>query len=197
MKHYYIIFTITLGSIVSSFSQEYFDLTEEYPCENCPNYLTDFNLQTTYTSNEIKAIFDLIRDTEIEFDYTQGGCQHRAHIMSIIMSKMEISHFKVWLFAPTNLYENDSRKLSLSDKNNLSKNSTINWGYHVAPAVLVEDNGVKDTLVLDPSLNNKEALKLANWLNVYNFNKGSKYTFLEKQWWSFITNGGNNITGEF
>jgi len=177
--------------------QEYFDLAKEYPCENCADYSVNLNTIKKYDLKKANAILDSILDSEIEFNYIQGGCQHRAHIMSIILNRLSIEHFKVWLFAPKNLYKEDLRSLVIKDKNDLADNSKINWGYHVAPAILVKEGEETTTYILDPSINRK-AIKLSDWFAAIEYKEGSKYTFLKPQFWSFLTeNYGKTITGEF
>lgn len=189
---------IFILSLNICFGQEYFDLEKEYTCENCKNYSTNFNTIKKYNLIKADSILEFILNSEIEFNYTQGGCQHRAHIMSMLLEKQNIEHFKVWLFAPKNLYKDDLRSLVIKDKNDLAKDSKINWGYHVAPAILIKEDNKITTYVLDPSINIKKAIKLSDWFAALDFKEGSKYTFLKPEFWSFTTdNYGKTITGEF
>lgn len=173
------ILAILLVSCFSSYSQTYFDISKEYPCKGCGNYTTDLNSLKSYSSLEIQQVFNSIYKTGIEFNFPQSGCQQRAQIMSMLLNQVyEIEHCKVWLFSPSDLYFKDSRKLIISDKNNLCKNNQIAWGYHVAPAVLVKQGTKIDTMVLDPSLKSEGPISLHDWFKTMQNSDVSKYTFL-------------------
>ena len=92
-------------------------------------FLTDnYIAQETYGLSEVNNAFGYISQSEIDFDFPQGGCQQRAQIMSLILQKkFAIQHCKIWLFAPAALYERDTRTLFVEDKNKLSFTGFINW----------------------------------------------------------------------
>jgi hypothetical protein len=162
-----------------SYSLSYFDVSKEYPCRGCGNYTANLSTLKSYNSLDIQQVFNSIYKTGIEFNYPQGGCQQRAQIMSMLLNQVyEIEHCKVWLFAPSDLYFKDNRKLIISDKNNLSKNNKIAWGYHVAPVVLVKQEDKLDTMVLDPSIKNDGPIALREWFKTMQNSNVSKYTFL-------------------
>jgi hypothetical protein len=153
------------------------------------NYSADFNSQKKYTKEKINSVFDSIVNSGIEFNYPQGGCQNRAQIMSMYLTKKhKIEHSRIWLFAPIDLKKGDKRTLFISDKNKLT--DTIQWNYHVAPSVLVQNGTKVDTLVIDPSINSIKPLKVNEWLDAIGNSKISKYTFLKSDYYFFYTQDG-------
>lgn len=173
-----IIYALLVGRVVG-YAQTYFDVSKEYPCKGCGNYTMNMNTLKCYNSLEIQQVFNSICKTGIEFNFPQGGCQQRAQIMSMMLKQVyKIEHCKVWLFSPSDLYFKDSRKLLISDKNNLCKNNQISWGYHVAPAILVKQDKGVDTLVFDPSIKCDTPILLSDWFKAIQNSDVSKYTFL-------------------
>ncbi len=133
-----------------------------------------------YGSATVQNAFDWIaHDSQIEFNFPQGGCQQRAQIMSMILTKkFNIDHCKVWLFPPVALYMGDPRTLYIEDKNEMTPDNRIEWSYHVAPIVQVLSGNVLNTMVIDPSINNKEPILLDNWFAAIGNSSLSKYSFL-------------------
>jgi hypothetical protein len=134
----------------------------------------------SYTPAAIQEAFDWIaHHSQIEFNFPQGGCQQRAQIMSMFLKKkFNIDHCKVWLFPPVALYMGDGRTLFMEDKNEMTPNNRIEWNYHVAPVVRSLSGDVLTTMVIDPSINNKEPLPLDNWFAAIGNSSVSKYSFL-------------------
>jgi hypothetical protein len=190
--------SVLLASGVACCSQTYFDIAKEYPCKGCGNYTTNLNSLKQYNALEIQQVFNSIYKTGIEFNFPQGGCQQRAQIMSMLLKQVyKIEHCKIWLFAPSDLYFKDNRKLIISDKNNLSKNNQIAWGYHVAPVVLINQDNKIDTMVLDPSIRCTGPITLHDWLKSMQNSDVSKYTFLNSDRYFFnaqYDQGGNLTT---
>ena len=125
------------------------------------------------------AFEHIAHNSQIEFNFPQGGCQQRAHIMSLLLAKkFNIEHCKVWLFPPVALYVGDTRTLYIDDKNKLTPNNKIEWNYHVAPVVQVRNNGSVDTMVFDPSINYAEPIFLDKWFDAIGNSHVSKYSFL-------------------
>jgi hypothetical protein len=194
-----IILTILIfGITFTSFSQDYFNVNEEYPCQGCVNYSADFNSQKKYTQERISLVFDSIVNSGIEFNYPQGGCQNRAQIMSMYLTKKhKIEHSRIWLFAPIDLVKGDKRTLFINDKNNLT--DKIEWNYHVAPSVLVQNGTKVDTLIIDPSINSTKPLKVKEWLDAIGNSNISKYTYLKSDYYFFYTqdNGASTVINGF
>jgi hypothetical protein len=167
-------------------SQTYFDISKEYPCRGCGNYTVNLSSLKSYSALEIQQVFNSIYKTGIEFNFPQGGCQQRAQIMSMLLKQVyQIEHCKVWLFAPCDLYFKDSRRLIVNDRNSICKNNQIAWGYHVAPAVLVNRGGTIDTMVIDPSMRSEGPMTLRNWFKTMQNSDVSKYTFLDSDRYFF------------
>lgn len=167
-------------------AQTYFNVQNDFPQNGC--YPTaDLSSLKVYDYSTIKQVFDSIStSSNIEFNFPQGGCQQRAQIMSMFLSKkFKIEHDRVWLFAPVNLDKNDSRTLTIADKNGLSPDNKISWNYHVAPVVLVKQNNKIDTLVIDPSIDRSQPITLSNWMRSIGNSNISKYTFLKSEFYFF------------
>ena len=93
---------------------------------------------------------ELLRMENIPFDYALDGCFARAHKMAHLLDQKNIITGKAFiqgrLFAST-------------------KYGPASWRYHVAPILLVEENGEKVPYVIDPSLSDK-AMKYEDWKNL-------------------------------
>lgn len=189
---------IAIGLVNTTYAQNYFDLTKDYPSPGNQNYLADLKNMKKYSYSEVKQAFDFILKSDLEFNYPQGGCQNRAQFMSLLLEKnFNLEHSKVWIFSPADLYPGGRTSLEIADKNQLAPNNTISWLYHVAPCVLVNDKGKIDTLVIDPSIDNSQPIKLSNWLKSIKNSDVSKFTFLNPKLYFFETNINNIISGVF
>ncbi len=183
-----LLFTFTNG-------QTWFDVTKDYPCQGCVTTPGLDNL-TPYNPSVIQKVFNHISNAGITFSYPQGGCQQRAEIMSMMLTKKyKIAHCKIWLFAPVDLYRNNDTTLFIKDKNNLTPDGNIRWNYHVAPCVVIEGKNRKDTIVIDPSLDASKPLPLAKWFALIGNSSSAKYTFLDPKWYFFNTqdNGASTV----
>jgi hypothetical protein len=178
-------------------AQTYFDVTKDFPYNGNQSYNADFKTIKHYSPAQVKTVFDSICKSGIEFNYPQGGCQNRAQMMSMLLNKKyNIQHCKVWLFPPADLIVGNTQALEIKDKNQLSPDNTIKWLYHVAPSILVDNNGKVDTLIIDPSIDKTQPLKLTDWLKAITNSDISKYTFLNSDLYFFVTNN-NILSGEF
>jgi hypothetical protein len=175
-----IIITLALLISVSVKAQTYFNVETDFPCSGCGHPTAELSKMKVYEYKTIKSYFDSIANfSAIEFNFPQGGCQQRAQIMSMLLSKkFNIEHARVWIFAPIDLDPDDKRTLFITDKNGLSPNNTIQWNYHVAPVVLVKKGTGVDTLVIDPSIDKTQPISLSKWLQAIGNSQISKYTFL-------------------
>lgn len=185
--------------VIDSNAQEYFQVENTYPDGKNGKYTVQLEKLKSYSSQEIDTAFKTIIDSDIYFDYPQGGCQNRAEIIHIYLAhKLKIEHAKIWIFAPVNLYPNDNRHLEINDPNGNAKNGVITWKYHVAPAVIRKNfDGKKDTLIIDPSINNKKPMLLNEWLGSMGNSDVSKYTFLESKWYMFNTKNQSSVINGF
>jgi hypothetical protein len=108
---------------------------------------------------EANALFnELASNPEIPFEYPLDGCYARAHKMSMIMEKKGITSGKAWvtgdLFVDTSM-------------------GPVEWGYHVAPLVLVQGKKGAVPYVFDPSLS-KTPIPFNKWKKKILTKKGSK-----------------------
>jgi len=155
--------------------------------------LKSYDYQTVAT-----AFTEIVQQSGIDFDFAQGGCQQRAHVMTMLLQKkFNIQHCKVWLFAPAALYYNDVRTFFVKDNNNFSE--FINWNYHVAPAVLVEENGQQNFYVIDPSINRVKPIFLDGWFNSIGNSEIGRYGFYfnDKYFFNSLYTKSNSITNVF
>jgi hypothetical protein len=119
----------------------------------------------------------------------------RAHLIAAILencySSLKIA--KVWLFA-------DFKRASWRRNIKLKKNSYLvlneecsRWGYHVAPAVIIENNDKMDTIVLDPATQ-KKTVTINKWAYKLIPDDGSAFmTLKEKKYYSFPENKNNKF----
>ncbi len=163
--------------------------------------IDDISTQKAYEYVEIEKAFSYIsHSSQLEFDFPQGGCQQRSHAISMILAKkFGIQHCKIWLFSPAALLDFDTRALYVEDKNKLTPNNTICWNYHTAPMVKLSNGDAIDYLIIDPSLNRKMPLLLADWLGSIGNSDNSKYTFLapEKYFFNCKYNNFSQLTNVF
>jgi hypothetical protein len=140
----------------------------------------DLSYLKTYDLATIQHAFNSIaHDSQIEFNFPQGGCQQRAQMMSMLLAKKcNIDHCKIWLFPPVALYVGDVRTLFIEDKNGLTPNNRIEWNYHVAPVVQVQCENKVNTMIIDPSINCNEPVLLDKWFSSIGNSSISKYSFL-------------------
>lgn len=168
-----------------------------------PTYFhnADLNYLPVYPYQVVEDVFNqLATASNIQFSYPQGGCQQRAQLMSMMLTKNHaIQHCKVWLFAPVTLYDNDNRTLYIKDVNNLTNEEDIQWNYHVAPIVQVQLNGNIIPMVIDPSINYKAPHQLNDWFAGIGNSDISKYTFMlpDKYFFNCVYNNSNQITTIF
>ena len=146
---------------------------------------------TTSESISKKLAENLIRfftdSTKIDFKCIYNGCQNRAALMSLYLTKMGIKHYKIWNFDPYKIsIFNRQDALDVHDVLNL-RAGRINWDFHVAVAVLinVEKQNTCDTLIIDPAFS-EVPLTVIEWLNLQN-SPNSFYTFLDPVWYNYVT----------
>lgn len=197
MKQLFVLIMILATSKTEA--QNYFQVEKDYPDGSNGRYTKELKTLQTYSDEEVNSVFAKVLESGIFFNYPQGGCQNRAEMMHILLEKkLKIDHAKIWIFAPTDLYPNDDRHLEIEDKNGYAKNNTITWKYHVAPTVLRRNpNGQTDTLVIDPSIDNKKPMILRDWLSSMKNSSLSKYTFLDSKWYFFYTKPNSSVINGF
>ncbi len=153
-------------------------------------YSDSLEISSTEKSTVDSAFSFISNELEfIDFDDC-NECASRAHLIAAILENRyhSLKLAKVWLFA-------DFKRASMEEKYKLKKNSYLvlneecsRWGYHVAPAVIIESKGVTDTIVLDPSTQ-KKAVLLNKWAYKLIPDEGSAFIILkEKKYYSFPEN---------
>lgn len=149
--------------------------------------IDDISQLKSYDYSYVKDAFNKIsKDSQIEFNFPQGGCQQRSHVMSMMLSKkFLIEHCKIWLFAPAALFEDNATALFVEDKNKLSPDNLVYWNFHTAPLVKIDINGTTELLIIDPSVNMEEPLHIGDWLKGIGNSQYGKYTFLAPEKYFF------------
>lgn len=103
------------------------------------NINPDENVDKTISHTRATELFNKARKMDdIAWDYKPDGCYARAHLMARRFEAEGVRVDKVWI------------------KGNLSvPEAGVNWNFHVAPIVYVEENGKTTKMVIDPSLFDK------------------------------------------
>ena len=70
---------------------------------------------------------------------------------------------KIWAFAPGIFSVDDSSLISIPDKNMISATGHINWGFHVVPFIMVNQNGHIEPMVFDLALYPNGPVPLEEW----------------------------------
>jgi hypothetical protein len=149
--------------------------------------ITNINKEDAITQVRAKELINFfLEKTKIDFKCVYNGCQNRASVMSMYLTKAKIKHYKIWNFDPFKIsIFNAQDALDVDDLLKLKKDK-IYWDFHVAIAVLVKTESSKiDTLVFDPSFSS-QPLEVNQWLRLQNSPK-SHYTFLDPVWYNYVT----------
>lgn len=121
-------------------------------------------LTETRPELSLSVVFEEIRKTLYSaYRYLQGNCHCNAHLASLALKSKGIKHKKVWIFAPSLYSETSNESLRIYDRNQISPDGWINWGYHVAPIITV--NG--SDFVFDYNFSEIRPLSLSEWLNCF------------------------------
>lgn len=151
---------------------------------------------TNVSTKQAIELLNYLNNSGIQFNYPQGNCQDRAHMMCLLLAKKGINTGKIWAFAPGAYSLADASLLSVADKNGMVANGErIKWGFHVAPLLLVQStlsSGqtiVIDTVVLDPSINSQKPLPYKEWISALGtHNIGFEFT--DRDWYRFNSLAG-------
>ena len=100
--------------------------------------------------DKAKELFEYSKNMiDIAWDYKQDGCYARAHLMARRFEAMGINVDKAWLKGELALKQDDGM--------------LIEWNFHVAPVVYVENNeGKVEKFIIDPSTFDKP-VKVSEW----------------------------------
>src|SRR5262245_15214703 len=94
---------------------------------------------------------------DLAWGYPRNGCHARAHLMATAMQQRGLQPGKVWAFA-----DDPQHMLTIPDAS--VPLGVIEFGFHVAPTVKVQNiAGAVETVVVDPMLHH-EPLTIAHWL---------------------------------
>lgn len=125
----------------------------------------------------------------IDFDDC-NNCNSRAHLIAAILERKfpALNTAKVWLFA-------DFKRASQESKYKYKKYVYLSagaecstWGYHVAPVVLIKYKNSADTMVFDPSTQNKP-VSLQKWALDLTLQNEKTYLILKnKKYYTFPDN---------
>lgn len=110
------------------------------------------------------SLFEKLANAGIQFNYMQGNCHNRAHIICLLLVSYGVIPAKIWAFAPGIFTVDNPDLISIEDRNHISPSGTIEWGYHVVPYVLVEENGKLETVVFDHAIFKNGPVLFQSWL---------------------------------
>jgi hypothetical protein len=147
-----------------------------------------YNNATIASKAKAEDFFAGIIKSPIQFGYPNGNCHNRAHLISKMAISRGITPLKIWVFPPGKYSLVDTSLIVFEDKNFISKDNKIKWGFHVAPLLLV---GV-DTMAIDPILSPKGLIGYKEWLSKLNI-PNALYMILDWDWYSFNTLNGLNV----
>lgn len=156
----------------------------------------DFEPSESLTLDQANQVFKQIKtESGIEFRYSYGGCEDRAHAISLLLNEKGIKHRKIWNFNPyyISLF-NRSQQPNINDQTGTSVNGRVGWGFHVAVLLSVKESSSVRLVVFDPAVAD-ELLPVKKWLEAQNA-PTSYYTFTDPQWFSFYTIEGQKPNDE-
>jgi len=151
---------------------------------------------TVVSAYSASILFEQIQNAGIPFGYHQANCHNIAHYICLLAEAQGITLAKIWAFAP-GIYTNTStRVISFTDQNKLSPTGKIDWGYHVAPVVLVEENGEITKMAIDPVLFPNGPVPYRTWIAKIKTRK-LLYLIMDAEWYLFNTSYVQNSQLEF
>ena len=101
--------------------------------------------------DSLTELFNKLKeDSSIPFDYIEGGCYARAEKMCLDLDIYHINSCKIFV-------EGDLKVAT--------KHGTAEWWFHVAPIVLLNENGSHKPYVLDPSLFDRP-VPVSEWISL-------------------------------
>jgi hypothetical protein len=173
----FVIFIFLLPAVVRAQTIEYSPFSDSV--DICLTGKSTADSAFDFISNELGFI---------DFDDC-NNCSSRAHLITAILENQfpGLKTAKAWLFA-------DFKRASEEEKYKLRKKSFLvcgdcdNWGYHVAPLVIINGSDGVDSFVLDPSTQNKP-VSLQKWAFDL-ITKGSKALLIvkDKKYYSYPDN---------
>ena len=143
-----------------------------------------------------QVLFDRIQNEGIPFGYQQANCHNIAHYISLLAKSQGITLAKIWAFTPGIYTTYNTRVISFKDKYQLSPTGKIDWGYHVAPVLLVEQNGIVTKMAIDAILFPNGPVPYKTWLAKIKTRK-LIYLLMDAEWYLFNTSHAANTQLEF
>ncbi|WP_018341626.1 protein-glutamine glutaminase family protein [Cytophaga aurantiaca] len=143
-----------------------------------------------------QILFDQIQNAGIPFTYPQANCHNIAHYISLLAKRQGITLAKIWAFTPGIYTSYNTRVITFKDKNQLSPTGKIDWGYHVAPVLFVEQDGVVTKMVIDGVLFPNGAVPYKAWLAKIKTKK-LIYLLMDAEWYLFNTSYVTNTQLDF
>jgi hypothetical protein len=145
------IFIFLFPAVVYTQTLEYSSFSDSIDISSAGKSLIDSAF--SYISSELGFI---------DFDDC-NNCSSRAHLITAILENQffGLKTSKVWLFADFKRSSQEG-KYGLKSKSYLVCGECDNWGYHVAPLVIIRSGDRVDSIVLDPSTQNKPIV-LRKW----------------------------------
>ncbi|MDX2191490.1 MAG: protein-glutamine glutaminase family protein [Bacteroidota bacterium] len=120
----------------------------------------------------------------IPFGYQQGNCHNIAHFVCLFLANKGIIAAKIWAITPGIYSLYNSSLITFKDKKKLSPTGTIDWGYHVAPLMIVKEKGKSKKMVLDPILFPWGPVHYRTWLAKIK-TKGIVHLIMDSEWYLF------------
>ncbi len=131
-------------------------------------------------------MFEQIQKAGIPYIYQQANCHNIAHYICLLAQDQGISLAKIWAFAPSVYTATDPSSITFDDKFQLSPTGKIDWGYHVAPLLFVQEGDVITAMTIDLVLFPNEPVPYQKWLDQLKTEK-LIYLLMDKEWYSFNT----------
>ncbi len=151
---------------------------------------------TAVSAASAAILFAQIQNDGIPFGYHQANCHNIAHYICLLAKAQGITLAKIWAFTP-GIYTTSSRRvISFTDQNKLSPTGKIDWGYHVAPVLLIEEDGIILKMAIDPVLFPEGPVPYKVWLDKIKTKK-LIYLLMDAEWYLFNTSYSNTTQLEF
>jgi hypothetical protein len=132
------------------------------------------------------VLFKQIQQAGIPHIYQQANCHNIAHYVCLIAQAQGVSLAKIWAFSPSVYTATDPSSITFDDKFQLSPTGKIDWGYHVAPILFVQEGVVITAMAIDLVLFPEGPVPYQEWLEQLQTEK-LIYLLMDKEWYSFNT----------
>lgn len=149
--------------------------------------------------DSIKAleVLEFAKSLSIPEEHINGYCEVRAHFLCKKISSLIYGNGcdigKIWAFSPSIYTLMWDAKLSTD--NPLFEDEKINWDYHVAPVLSIQNGDKIDTVVIDFSFENTKFISYQEWLSRLNCPQAI-YTIIDDDYFLFYTLEGLKLTGD-